>query len=152
MKNKKKRKISLATVGYAFREIIWPRKYLLLLGLVLIIINRLSGLVLPGSSKYLIDEVIGKGDHELLVLLIIVVSIAVAVSAVSSFFLTRLLSVEAQHLISQLRAQVQQHIIRLPISYFDNIKSGELVSRIMSDVEGVRNLVGTGLVHLLADC
>ncbi len=80
MKNKKKRKISLATVGYAFREIIWPRKYLLLLGLVLIIINRLSGLVLPGSSKYLIDEVIGKGDHELLVLLIIVVSIAVAVS------------------------------------------------------------------------
>jgi ABC-type multidrug transport system fused ATPase/permease subunit len=145
---KKKKKISLATIGYAFREIIWPRRYLLLIGLVLIIINRLSGLVLPGSSKYLIDEVIGKGNKELLVILLIVVGISVVISAISSFFLTRLLSVEAQHLISQLRSQVQRHIIRLPISYFDNVKSGELVSRIMSDVEGVRNLVGTGLVQL----
>jgi len=148
MENKKKRKISFATIGYAFREIILPRKNLVLLGLFLIIINRLSGLVLPGSSKYLMDEVIAKGNQSLLTVLILVVSIAVAVSAVSSFFLTRLLSVEAQHLISQLRAQVHRHIIRLPISYFDNIKSGELVSRIMIDVEGVRNLVGTGLVQL----
>ncbi len=105
MQKNKKRKVSLATIGYAFREIIWPRKYLILLGLVLIIINRLSGLVLPGSSKYLIDEVITKGNSDLLMFLILIVSISVAVSAVSSFFLTRLLSVEAQHLISQLRAQ-----------------------------------------------
>jgi subfamily B ATP-binding cassette protein MsbA len=70
MENKKKRKLSLATIGYAFREIIWPRKYLVLLGLFLIIINRLSGLILPGSSKYLIDDVIAKGDHDLLVLLV----------------------------------------------------------------------------------
>ena len=148
MENIKKRKISFATIGYAFREIILPRKNLVLLGLFLIIINRLSGLVLPGSSKYLIDEVIAKGDQNLLMVLVLVVSISVAISAVSSFFLTRLLSVEAQHLISLLRAQVHRHIIRLPISYFDNIKSGELVSRIMIDVEGVRNLVGTGLVQL----
>lgn len=123
MENKKKRKVSFATIGYAFREIILPRKYLVLLGLFLIIINRLSGLVLPGSSKYLIDEVIAKGDQNLLMILILIVSISVAVSAVSSFFLTRLFSVEAQHLISQLRAQVHRHIIRLPISYFDNLKS-----------------------------
>lgn len=144
----KKSKFTKASINYAFKEIIWPRKYLLLLGLILIIINRLSGLVLPGSSKYLIDEVIAKGDQSLLYTLVIAVTGAVLISAVTSYFLTKLLSVEAQHLISQLRAQVHRHIIRLPISFFDNTKSGELVSRIMSDVEGVRNLVGTGLVQL----
>jgi ABC-type multidrug transport system fused ATPase/permease subunit len=120
----------------------------LLLGLVLIIINRLSGLVLPGSSKYLIDEVIAKSDLEMFKWLLIAVAAAVTIQALSSFFLTQLLSVEAQHLISLLRAQIQKHIIKLPINFFDNSKSGELVSRIMSDVEGVRNLVGTGLVQL----
>ncbi len=120
----------------------------MLLGLVLIVINRLSGLVLPGSSKYLIDEVIAKSNLNLLKWLLIAVGAAITVQAVSSFFLTQLLSVEAQHLISVLRAQVQRHIIYLPVRFFDNTKSGELVSRIMTDVEGVRNLVGTGLVQL----
>lgn len=133
---------------YVFREILLPRKWLLLLGLFLIIINRLSGLVLPGSSKYLIDEVIANNNYELFKWLLIAVAAAVTVQAVTSFFLTRLLSVEAQHLISLLRAKIQKHIIRLPINFFDNTKSGELVSRIMSDVEGVRNLIGTGLVQL----
>lgn len=145
---KKKSKASLATVRYAFKSIIWPRRKLLLLGLVLIIINRMAGLVLPGSSKYLIDEVIAKADLNLLKWLLIAVGAAVTVQAVTSFFLTQLLSVEAQHLISLLRAQVQRHIIYLPVRFFDNTKSGELVSRIMTDVEGVRNLVGTGLVQL----
>jgi len=121
---------------------------LLLLGLVLIIVNRLSGLVLPGSSKYLIDEVIVEGDYQLLYLILIAVGLAVTVQAITSYALTRLLSVEAQHLISLLRVKVQKQIIHLPIRYFDNTKSGELVSRIMTDVEGVRNLVGTGLVQL----
>jgi subfamily B ATP-binding cassette protein MsbA len=133
---------------YIVREILLPRKWLLLLGLFLIIINRLSGLVLPGSSKYLIDEVIAKSNLELFKWLLIVVAAAVVVQSTTSFFLTKLLSVEAQHLISLLRAKIQKHIIRLPIRFFDNSKSGELVSRIMSDVEGVRNLVGTGLVQL----
>lgn len=131
-----------------FKTIIWPRRGLLLIGFVLIIINRLSGLVLPGASKYLIDEVIGNKDMEMLKLLLIAVFAALVVQSVTSFGLTKLLSVEAQHLIARLRSQVQQHIIRLPIRFFDNAKSGELVSRIMSDVEGVRNLVGTGLVQL----
>jgi subfamily B ATP-binding cassette protein MsbA len=144
----KKKKVSANSIKYVLREIILPRKILLLIGLLLIIINRLSGLVLPGASKYLIDEVIVKGDYQLLYLILIAVGIAVTVQSVTGFALTRLLSVEAQHLISQLRVKVQKQIIRLPVSFFDNTKSGELVSRIMTDVEGVRNLVGTGLVQL----
>ena len=144
----KKKKRSLASLGYVMKEIIMPRKKLLIIGLILIIINRLSGLILPGSSKYLIDDVIGKGDTNLLYLLLVVVGAAVAVQSVTSFVLTRMLSVEAQHLISLLRSTVQKQIIYLPLRFFDNNKSGGLVSRIMTDVEGVRNLVGTGLVQL----
>jgi len=105
-------------------------------------------LVLPIASKYLMDDVIAKKDLEMLKLLLIAVSGSIVIQAITSFALTRLLSVEAQHLISTLRSQVQKQIIKLPISFFDNNKSGALVSRIMSDVEGVRNLVGTGLVQL----
>jgi ABC-type multidrug transport system fused ATPase/permease subunit len=144
----KKSKLSLSSIRYVVKNIMWPRRFLLLVGIVLIIFNRLSGLVLPGSSKYLIDNVLINKDMSLLYTLLIVVGIAVTVQSITSFLLTRLLSVEAQHLISILRAQVQKHIIHLPIRFFDNTKSGILVSRIMTDVEGVRNLVGTGLVQL----
>ncbi len=137
-----------ATLRHVFKTIVWPRKNLLLLGLFLIIINRLAGLVLPGASKYLIDDVIENSDFELLKYLLIAVVAALVVQSGTSFLLTKLLSVEAQHLIAELRSKLQQKIIRLPIRFFDNAKSGELVSRIMSDVEGVRNLVGTGLVQL----
>lgn len=147
MAEKKKQK--LGNINYVFKNIIWPRKWILFGGLVIIIFNRLAGLVLPGSSKYLIDNVITPNRYDLLPMLLLVVSAAVLIQAVSSFALTRILSVEAQHLIAELRSKVQQHIIKLPISYFDNNKSGSLVSRIMSDVEGVRNLVGTGFVQLL---
>ena len=146
---KRSKKPRLGTVRYAFKNIVWPRRKLLLVGLVLIVINRLAGLVLPGASKFLIDDVIARGDFVLLKWLLLAVGAAVFVQSLTSFSLTRLLSVEAQHLISQLRAQVQRHIIYLPVRYFDNAKTGELVSRIMTDVEGVRNLVGTGLVQLL---
>ena len=144
-----RKQVSLASVRRAFWIIVWPRRRLVLLGLGLVAVNRLSGLVLPGSTKYLIDNVIAKHDTELLKLLLLVVGGALLVQAVTSFLLTRLLSVEAQHLISVLRAQMQEQIIRLPIAFFDNNKSGALVSRIMTDVEGVRNLVGTGLVQLV---
>ena len=134
---------------HAFAAIIWPRRKLVLLGLLLIAVNRLSGLVLPGSSKYLIDNVIVDKDTAQLKVLLLVVGLAILVQSVSSFLLTRLLSVEAQHLIATLRAQMQKQIIQLPIAFFDDNKSGALVSRIMRDVEGVRNLVGTGLVQLV---
>ena len=137
------------TIRQVFRTIIWPRRNLLFVGLILIVISRLSGLVLPWASKYLVDEVIANKNLELLKILLIGVVASILVQAITSFALTRILSVEAQHLISVLRAKVQKQILRLPIRFFDNNKSGALVSRIMTDVEGVRNLVGTGLVQLV---
>ena len=141
-----KTKVSISSV---FKTIIWPRKKLLFVGLILIVISRLASLILPGASKYLIDDVIVNNDFDKLYTIILVVAGAILVQAITSFLLTKLLSVEAQHLIAQLRVKVQQKILSLPISFFDNSKSGELVSRIMTDVEGVRNIVGTGLVQLV---
>ena len=134
---------------WAFKEFIWPRRKILFLGLFLILVRSLSGLVLPYASKSLIDEVIPSKDTHSLTILLVVVCIALLFQSVSAFSLTRLLSVEAQHLISILRAKVQQKLLTLPISFFDDNKSGALVSRVMTDVEGVRNLVGTGLVQLI---
>ena len=134
---------------WAFKEFIWPRRKIVSLGLFLILVRSLSGLVLPYASKSLIDEVIPSKDTYALTYLLVVVCAALLFQSVSSFSLTRLLSVEAQHLISILRTKVQQKLLRLPISFFDNNKSGALVSRVMTDVEGVRNLVGTGLVQLI---
>ena len=135
--------------GWAFKEFIWPRRKIVSFGLFLIIVRSLSGLVLPYASKNLIDEVIPSKDTESLTVLLIAVCTALLFQSLSSFSLTRLLSVEAQHLISILRAKVQEKLLTLPVSFFDNNKSGALVSRVMTDVEGVRNLVGTGLVQLI---
>ena len=146
MAPKKERKV---TIRQVFSTIIWPRRRQLLIGLVLIIISRIASLVLPGATKFLIDEVIPSNDLQQLKGLIFVVVLAIVVQAVTSYALTQILSVEAQHLISQLRSKVQQHIIKLPIRFFDNSKTGELVSRIMTDVEGVRNLVGTGFAQMI---
>ena len=134
---------------WAFKEFIWPRRKILSIGLILIIIRSLSSLVLPYASKNLIDEVIPAQNMKALSLLLLAVCIALLLQSISSFSLTRILSVEAQRLISLLRAKVQQKLLTLPISFFDNEKSGALVSRVMTDVEGVRNLVGTGLVQLI---
>jgi subfamily B ATP-binding cassette protein MsbA len=133
---------------WAFHEFIWPRKKIIFFGLILIFIRSFSGLVLPIASKKLIDEVIPSNDMQALTTLLLIVFASVLVQAVTSFSLTRLLSVEAQKLISELRTKVQRKLLTLPISFFDNNKSGALVSRVMTDVEGVRNLVGTGLVQL----
>ncbi|WP_339624692.1 ABC transporter ATP-binding protein [uncultured Winogradskyella sp.] len=137
------------TMAMAFKTIIWPRRNLVFLGLLLIIIRSLSGFVLPLQSKVLLDEVVPSKNIDLLYTLIIFVVGAILVQAITSFLLTKVLSIQAQYLISELRAQVQKKVLSLPISFFDNNKSGALVSRIMSDVEGVRNLIGTGLVQLV---
>ena len=134
---------------WAFREYIWPRRKIVSIGLALIIVRSLSGLVLPYASKALIDEVIPSKDTQALQYLLFAVGVALLLQSISSFSLTRLLSVEAQHLISVLRANVQKKLLTLPVSFFDNQKAGALVSRVMTDVEGVRNLVGTGLVQLI---
>jgi subfamily B ATP-binding cassette protein MsbA len=145
-KSKKKGKV---TIGSAFKTIIWPRRKLVFIGLVLIVIGRLASLVLPWKSKALLDDIIPNKDIAALYDLLWLVGFALLIQAITSFLLTRILSVQAQYLISELRAQVQKKVLSLPISFFDNTKSGALVSRIMSDVEGVRNLIGTGLVQLV---
>jgi ABC-type multidrug transport system fused ATPase/permease subunit len=130
------------------RALIGARRGRLALGLGLMLVSRLSGLVLPASSKYLIDDVIGGGRADLLGPLALVVGAATVVQAVSSFALSQVLGVAAQRAITDMRRRVEAHVARLPVSYFDSTKAGVLISRVMSDAEGVRNLVGTGLVQL----
>jgi subfamily B ATP-binding cassette protein MsbA len=130
-------------------ELLWPRRGLFAIGLLLILVNRAAGLVLPWSTKYLIDDVVGKHQLNLLLPLAGLVALAVIVQALISYALVPLLSIPAQRLIADMRIRVQRHIGRLPVRYFDSTKTGILVSRVMSDVEGVRNLVGTGLVEFI---
>jgi ABC-type multidrug transport system fused ATPase/permease subunit len=139
----------LRTVLPAVWELMRPRRGLLAIGLVLMVINRVSGLVLPYSTKFLIDSVIAKHHLELLRRLVTVVLTATIIQGITSFALTQLLSKAAQRLIAELRERVQVHISHLPVAFYDSNKTGTLVSRIMTDVEGVRNLLGTGLVDLV---
>ena len=126
-----------------------PRKGILLLGFLLMTINRLCGLVLPASTKFLVDNVFAAHQMRLLMPIVLSVIAATLIQGLSSFTLTQLLSKSAQRMISDMRKRVQAHIGRLSVSYYDSHKTGELVSRIMSDVEGIRNLIGTGLVEFL---
>ena len=126
-----------------------PRRWLLAFGFVLMVINRVSGLVLPASTKFLVDGVLVKKQAEKLPWIVGAVLLATTVQAITSFSLTQLLSKAAQRLIADLRMQVQQHIGRLSVSFYDATRTGVLVSRIMTDVEGVRNLIGTGLVDFV---
>src|SRR5712664_2773742 len=129
--------------------LIKPRRGLLALGFVLMAVNRVAGLVLPASTKYFVDNVIGKRQIQLLTPIVLAVLGATILQGLTSFTLTQLLSKSAQKMITELRRQVQAHIGRLSISFYDANKTGVLVSRIMSDVEGVRNLIGTGLVEFV---
>jgi len=131
------------------KELVQPRRGKLAVGFVLMVINKVAGLVLPGSTKFLVGNVIGKHQAQILGPIVLAVLGATIIQGVTSFSLTQLLSKEAQRLIAELRRKVQEHIGRLPVAYYDANKSGALVSRIMSDVEGVRNLVGTGLVDFV---
>jgi subfamily B ATP-binding cassette protein MsbA len=144
-----KKPLKASQVYRDLRELIWPRRKLFLLGLTLVFINRAAGLVLPGSTKFLIDDVVQKRRQEILIPLAVAVGVAVLIQAATSFALTQVLSTSAQRLIAEMRIRVQRHIGRLPVRYYDANKTGALVSRIMSDVEGVRNLIGTGLVEFI---
>ncbi|HKO99865.1 MAG TPA: ABC transporter ATP-binding protein [Pyrinomonadaceae bacterium] len=148
LENQKKKKITPAAAWRDARELIWEHRYRLALGMFLMIVNRLVGLVLPASSKYLIDDVILKQRADLLVPLALAAGGATLVQALSSFALSQVLGVAAQRAITDMRKSVQEHIARLPIRYFDSTQTGILISRIMTDAEGIRNLVGTGLVQL----
>ncbi len=130
-------------------EFLKPRRVHLIIGFLLMAVNRLAGLVLPASSKFFIDNVISKRQLHLLIPIVLAVVVATAVQGASSFGLTQILSKEAQRLIAELRVRVQAHVGRLPIAFYDSNKVGTLVARIMSDVEGLRNLLGTGMVQFV---
>ena len=143
-----KRKLNTRAAWEEARALIWARRGRLGIGLVLMLISRLAGLVLPATSKYLIDDVIGKHRAELLVPLALAAGAATLVQAMTSFALSQVLGVAAQRAITDMRRRVEAHVARLPVRYFDSTQSGVLISRIMTDAEGIRNLVGSGLVQL----
>ena len=144
----KKQKIRWSLAWQEARALVWARRGRLLLGLAFMLVNRLAGLVLPGASKYLIDDVIGRGRVELLSPIAWAVGAATVVQALTSFGLSQILGVAAQRAITEMRRRVEEHVMRLPVRYFDTTQTGVLISRVMSDADGIRNLVGTGLVQL----
>jgi ABC-type multidrug transport system fused ATPase/permease subunit len=143
----KKKKLTAGAWEEA-RALVWAHRKRLGLGLSLMVVNRLAGLVLPTTSKYLMDDVVGKQNWNLLPTLALAVGAATLVESVTSFSISQVLGVAAQRAITEMRKDVEAHVMRLPVRYFDSTKSGILISRIMSDAEGIRNLVGTGLVQL----
>ena len=144
-----KKKIDSKAAWREFRELLWVHRRRLTIGLTLMMISRLAGIVLPALSKYVIDDVIGKGRHELLLPIALAAGAATIVQAITSFGLSQILGVAAQRAITDMRKRVQAKVMRLPVRYFDSTQTGVLLSRIMSDAEGIRNLVGTGLVQLV---
>ena len=144
-----KRKPNLKKLWPQIRALVVPRTSLLVIGLLLMGVNRIAGLVMPYTSKPLLDKVLAAGHSELLPRYIGLVFSAMVVQAITSFSLTQLLSKAGQRLIADMRRQVQRHVGLLSVSYYDENRTGTLVSRIMTDVEGVRNLVGTGLVEFV---
>jgi len=144
-----KKKVRWSVAWEEARRLLWARRRRLILGFVLLIISRLAGMVVPAMTRTLIDQVIGEGQTELLPKIAIAGVLATTIQAITAFALAILLGVAGQRSINDLRLRVQQHISRLPVRYFEENKSGELISRIMSDAEGIRNLIGTGFVQLL---
>ena len=141
---KKSKKVKFSSAWHEARTLVWAHRWRLAFGGVLMIISRLAGLVLPASSKYLIDEIIGKQNYEMLKWIALAIGLATVISAVTSFALSQILGVAAQYAITEMRKKVQAKIERLPVSYFDSTQSGQLISRVMSDAEGIR----LSLIHI----
>src|SRR5215510_1413203 len=149
MDPEQKKRVSVSSAWREARELVWKHRQRLVLGLALMLVSRLAGLVLPWSSKYLIDDVVGKNRTDLLPLIALAAGSATLVQAVTSFALGQILGVAAQRAITDMRKRVQARVMHLPVRYFDSTQTGVLVARIMTDAEGIRNLVGTGLVQLV---
>src|SRR5688500_18168948 len=148
MEPAKKKKVTAAAAWREARELVYAHRRRLSIGLGLMLISRLAGLVLPYTSKLLIDEVIANNRTDLLLDIAFFAGAATVVQAITSFALSQILGVAAQRAIADMRLRVQAHVMRLPVRYFDSTQTGVLISRIMSDADGIRNLVGTGLVQL----
>lgn len=149
MADVQKKKINYSSAWIEARQIVWRARWRLLFGSILMLISRLAGMVLPASTKFIGDEIFTKGHYELIKWIALAIGISTLVQGITSFALSQILGVAAQRAITEMRKRVQAHIERLPISYFDSTQSGQLISRIMSDAEGIRNLVGTGLGQIL---
>lgn len=149
MAEAKKKKVNYATAWAEARKIMWNARWRLAIGSVLMLISRLAGMVLPASTKYIGDEVFTNRNYGMLKWIALAIGISTLVQGATSFALSQILGVAAQLAITRMRMKVQRHIERLPISYFDSTQSGQLISRIMNDAEGIRNLVGTGLGQIL---
>lgn len=147
--DKKKKKIDYSGAWAEARKIVWAARWRLALGSILLLISRLAGMVLPASTKYIGDEIFTNRNFELLKWIALAVGIATLIQGATSFALSQILGVAAQRAITEMRKRVQTHLERLPISYFDSTQTGQLISRIMNDAEGIRNLVGTGLGQIL---
>jgi len=143
-----KKPINYRNAWQEARELVWKHRRRLGVGLALMFVSRLSGLVLPATTKYLIDDVIGKKRVDLLPVIALAAGGATLVQAATSFALSQLLGVAAQRAITEMRKDVMRHVLRLPVRYFDSTQTGIVISRVMNDAEGIRNLVGTGLVQL----
>ena len=149
--DKPKRKLDRARVTALLKDagdLIWRARKRLLIGIPIMLINRLAGIVLPGTSKYVIDQVIGKHRVDLLWKLTLVAGVASLVGGITEYLLSQLLGQAAQRSITELRRKVHEHVQRLPVRFFDSTKTGVVVSRVMTDAEGIRNLIGTGLVQM----
>ena len=144
-----KKKVNMSRAWAEARALMWHHRRSLTIGFLLMVVSRLAGFVLPASSKFLIDDVLGKGRAELLMPLALAIAAATLVQAITSFGLAQVVSIAAQRAITDMRISLQRHVLRLPVSYFDGTKTGVLISRIMTDAEGIRNLVGTGIVQLV---
>ena len=147
--NLKKKKVNYSSAWAEARKIIWEARWRLALGGVLLLISRLASMVLPASTKYLGDEVFAKQNYSLLKWIALVIGVSALVQGITGFALSQILVVAAQRAITEMRKRVQTHIERLPISYFDSTQTGQLISRIMNDADGIRNLVGTGIGQLV---
>ncbi len=145
----KKKKVNYANAWQEARVLMWQHRFTLAIGLALMLVNRLAGFVLPASVKWLVDEVVGKHRSNLLVPIAVASGVATLVQAASSFGLSQVISVAGQRAITDLRRRVQARVMKLPVSFFDSTQSGVLISRVMTDAEGVRNLVGTGIVQFV---
>src|SRR5215211_3528745 len=149
MPEEKKKKVDYSSAWKEAREIIWKARWRLLIGSLLLLVSRLAGMVLPASTKYIGDEVFTNKNYGLLKWIALAIGVSTLVQASTAFALSQILGVAAQRAITEMRKRVMQKIERLPISYFDSTQSGQLISRIMNDAEGIRNLVGTGLGQIL---
>jgi subfamily B ATP-binding cassette protein MsbA len=149
MAEEKKKKVNYSRAWVEAKSLIWNYRWRLLLGLALMLVSRGAGFVLPYSTKYLVDNVFNQKQYGLLKWVALAVGISTVVSAVTSFVLSQVLGVAAQRAITEMRKRIQSHIERLPTAYFDSTQTGQLISRIMRDAEGIRNLVGTGLGQII---